>query len=118
MRVYYIIIGMAVVVIALLGTFAVLEDSQLTSEKARNAELQKKVESLEQEVSDLKETPDKYFQRGVDMQYAGNLEEAKAAFEAVIAKFPTSNLLGSAQQRLIFINSTIAQKGARVGPAQ
>ena len=50
MRIYYIIIGMAVVLIALLGSCAVLQDSQLAGEKARNAELQQKVESLEQEV--------------------------------------------------------------------
>jgi len=118
MRIYYIIIGMAVILIALLGSFVVLQDSQLTSEKARNAELQKKVELLEQEVSALKETADNYFQKGVDMQYAGNLQEAKAAFEAVITKFPTSNLVGSAKERLIFVNATIAQKGARGGPAQ
>jgi N12 class adenine-specific DNA methylase len=118
MRIYYIIIGMAVVLIVLLGGFAVLQDSQLTTEKARNAELQKKVESLEEQVSALKETADKYFQRGVDMQYAGNLQEAKAAFETVISKFPASNLAGSAKERLIFVNQAIAQKGAHVGPAQ
>ena len=118
MRIYYIIIGMAVVLIALLGGFAVLQDSQLTTEKARNAELQKQVQSLQQDVSALKETADKYFQRGVDLQYAGNLQEAKAAFEAVISKFPESNLVGSAKERLIFVNQAIAQKGARVGPAQ
>ena len=100
MRVYYIVIGMAVVVIALLGTFAVLQDSELTSEKARSVELQKKVESLEQQVTALRETDDSYFQRGVDMQYAGNLQEAKRAFEAVIAKFPASNLAGKAKERL------------------
>jgi hypothetical protein len=113
MKIYYIIIGMAVVLIALVGGLAVLQDSQLTAEKARNAELQKKVVSLEQDVSELKETPDNYFQRGVDMQYAGNLEEAKTAFEAVITKFPTSNLVASAKERLIFVNATLAQAGAR-----
>jgi hypothetical protein len=118
MRIYYIIIGMAVVLIALLGGFAVLQDSQLTTEKARNAELQKKVESLEQDVSALKETPESDFQKGVDLQYAGNLQEAKAAFEAVITKSPESNLVASAKERLIFINATIAQKGARGGPPQ
>ena len=111
MRIYYIIIGMAVVVIALLGTFAVLQDSELTSEKARSVELQKKVESLEQQVTALRETDDSYFQRGVDMQYAGNLQEAKRAFEAVIAKFPASNLAGKAQERLIFLNGAIPHHG-------
>jgi hypothetical protein len=102
---------MAVVVITVLGTFAVLQDSELTSEKALNAELQKKVESLEQQVTALKETDDRYFQRGVDMQYAGNLEEAKRAFEAVIAKFPASNLAEKARERLIFLNGAIAHHG-------
>ena len=112
MRIYYIIIGMAVVVIALLGTFAVLQDSQLTSEKARNAELQKKVESLEQEVTTLKNTDDNYFQRGVDLQYAGKFQEAKEAFEIVITKFPTSNLAAMARERLIYVNDAITRQGA------
>ena len=112
MRVYYIIIGMAVVVILLLGAFTVLEDSQLTSEKARNTELQKKVESLEQEVSALKNTDDKYFLRGVDLQYAGKFQEAKEAFEIVITKFPASNLAGMARERLIYVNDAIAHPGA------
>ena len=112
MRIYYIIIGMAVVVIALLGTFAVLQDSQLISEKARNAELQKQVESLEQEVTTLKNTDDNYFQRGVDLQYAGKFQEAKEAFEIVITKFPTSNLAAMARERLIYVNDAITRQGA------
>jgi len=110
MKIYYVVIGMAVVLIALLGGFAAFQDSQLTDERARNAELQNKVESLEQEVTALKETADRYFQRGVDLQYAGNFQEAKAAFEAVITKFPASNLVGKAQERLIFVNAAIAHK--------
>jgi hypothetical protein len=113
MRIHYIIIGMAALVIALLGTFAVLQDSQLTSEKARNAELQKKVESLEQEVTALKNTDDSYFQRGVDMQYAGKFQEAKEAFEIVITKFPASNLADKARERLIYLNDAIARSGAQ-----
>jgi tetratricopeptide (TPR) repeat protein len=113
MRICYIIIGLAVVAIALLGTFIVLEDNQLTSEKARNADLQKKVESLEQEVAALKETEESDFQRGVDLQYAGNYQEAKKAFEAVITKFPASNLVGKAQERLIYLNDAIAHGGGQ-----
>jgi TolA-binding protein len=112
MRIYYIIVGMAVLVIALLGTFTVLQDSELSSEKARNAELQKKVESLEQEVRALKDTDDSYFQRGVDLQYAGKYQEAKEQFEIVVAKFPASKLAGLAQERLLYLNATIAQQGA------
>jgi tetratricopeptide (TPR) repeat protein len=112
MRIHYIIIGMAVVVIALLGTFAVLQDSELTTEKARNGELQKKVESLEQQVTALKDTDDNYFQRGVDLQYAGKFQEAKEAFEIVITKFPASKLAGMARERLIYVNDAIAHPGA------
>jgi len=111
MRIHYIIIGMALVVIALLGTFMVIQDGQLTSEKARSADLQKKVESLEQEVSALKNTEDNYFQRGVDLQYAGKFQEAKEAFEIVITKFPTSDLAAKARERLIYVNDTIAHQG-------
>ena len=111
MRIYYIIIGMAVVVIALLGGFAVLQDSELTSEKARNAELQKKVESLQQEVTALKNTDDSYFQKGVDLQYAGKYQEAKEAFEIVVTKFPTSTLAEKARERLLYVNGAIAHDG-------
>jgi hypothetical protein len=111
MRIHYVIIGIAVVAIVLLGTSAVLQDSQLTSETARNAELQKKVESLQQELTALKNTDDSYFQRGVDMQYAGKFQEAKEAFEIVIAKFPASKLAGMARERLIYVNDAIAHPG-------
>ena len=47
------------------------------------------------------------------MEYAGNLQEAKMDFEAVITKFPESNLVGSARERLIFVNAAIAHKEAQ-----
>jgi TolA-binding protein len=99
---------MAVVLIAALVGYAAYQDSQLTDERARNTELQNKIDSLEKEVSTLKETADNYFQRGADAQLAGNLEEAKTAFENVISKFPSSNLAAKAQERLIYVNSAIA----------
>jgi hypothetical protein len=106
MKTHYGIIAVAAVVILVLGIVAVHQTSQLadaaesfSSEKARNAELQGKVTplehevaSLEEEVSKLKETADYYYQQGVDLQSSGNLPDVKAAFEAVVAKFPTSNL--------------------------
>jgi hypothetical protein len=112
MKTYFIIVGVAVVLIALLGGVAVHQNSQLDSEKAHNAELQNKVASLEQEVTALKETADYYFQSGVDQQSAGHLQEAKTAFEAVVAKFPASNLVGSAQERLRAVNEAIAKAEA------
>ncbi len=118
MKSNYIIIGAALVLIAIFFGFAVVQDDQLTGERARNAELQKKVESLEQQVSALKDTDESYFQKGVDMQYAGNLQGAKEAFEAVITKFPESNLAAKAQERLIFVNNAIAEKEAQVKGAK
>ena len=112
MKISYILTGMAVVLIALLGGIAFVLDSQLTGERARNAELQTKVESLEKDANALKQTPDYYFQRGVDMQYAGHLEEAKEAFETVVSQFPKSKLAANARQRLIFVNSSMAQNDA------
>jgi hypothetical protein len=113
---YFFIIGVAAVLIALFGHIALLKDSQLSrtayllsAEKARNTELQKKVELLEQEVATLKETADDYFQRGVDLQSAGNLYDARAAYETVVTKFPTSNLVRSAQQRLAAVNEAMAK---------
>lgn len=116
---YLFIIGVAVVLIALFGHVALLKDSQLSSttallsaEKARNNELQKKVVSLEQAVTALKQTADYYFQRGVDQQSAGNLYEARMAFETVVTKFPSSKLVGSAQQRLTAVNAAFAKAEA------
>jgi hypothetical protein len=112
-------IGIAVVLAVVLSGVIIWQHNQLSAaiqaevaDKAHNAELQNKVESLEQEVSTLKETADYYLQQGVDQQSAGNLQEAKTAFEAVIAKFPTSSLVGSARQRLIAVNEAIAKEEA------
>ena len=113
------IIGMAVLLITLLVGVIIWQHVKLsasaqaaTAEEARNTELQKKVESLEQEVTTLKETADYYFQQGVDQQSAGNLQVAKTAFEAVVVKFPTSSLVGSARQRLAAVNEAIAKAEA------
>src|SRR5208283_111015 len=120
------IIGMVVLVFLILSGVIIWQHGQLSSAVqaatavgARNTELQKKVESLEQEVTTLKETDDYYFQSGVDQQSAGNLQEAKTTFEAVITKFPTSSLVGSARQRLAAVNGTIAKAEAnRAAEAQ
>jgi len=119
MKTHTIIIAVAVVVILVLAGVAVRQNGKLTdaaeslsSEKARTADLQGKVSSLEQEVAKLKETSDYYYQQGVDFQSSGNLADAKAAFEAVVAKFPTSNLVGSARQRLAAVNQAIAEEDA------
>ncbi len=126
MKTQPVVITAAVVVIVVLGGVAVRQNSKLTdaaqslsSETARNAELQGKVSSLEQEVAKLKETADYYYQQGVDLQSSGNLADAKGAFEAVVAKFPTSNLVGSAQQRLVAVNEAITKVDAdRAAEAQ
>jgi cell division protein FtsB len=126
MKTYFVIIGVAVVLIVLLGGVAVRQNSQLSSttdllsaEKAHNTILQNKITSLEQEVATLKETADYYFQNGVNLQAAGNLQEAKTAFEAVVGKFPTSNLVGSAKERLTAVNEAIAKAEAdRLAEAQ
>jgi Tfp pilus assembly protein PilN len=118
MKSNYIIIAAALVLIAIFFGFAVVRDDQLTAERARNAELQKQIESLEQQVSALKDTDESYFQKGVDMQYAGNLQGAKEAFEALITKFPESNLAPKARERLIFVNNAIAEKEPHAGGAK
>jgi hypothetical protein len=105
------LIGM-VMLIALLSEFAIWEHGQLSAERTHSVELQNTVSSLVQEVATLKETADYYFQNGVTLQAAGNLQEAKTAFEAVVAKFPTSNLVGSAQQRLAAVSEAIAKAEA------
>jgi len=108
------LIGMVVLVVLILSGVIIWQHGRLssaaqaaTADKAHSAELQKKVESLEQEVKTLKETADYYFQQGVDQQSAGNLQEAKTAFEAVVAKFPMSSLVGTTRQRLAAVNEAI-----------
>jgi hypothetical protein len=116
----------AVILVILLSGVVIWQYGQLSgeeevasAEKTRNAELQKKVESdegqitqLQAENQKLKETADYYYQQGVDLQSSGNMTDAKAAFEAVVAKFPTSNLVGHAQQRLATVNEAIAKTEA------
>ena len=53
------------------------------------------------------ETADYYYQHGIDLQSSGNLTDAQAAFEAVVAKFPMSNLVRSAQEHLTAVNAAI-----------
>jgi len=119
------IIGILAVLTVLLGGVAIWENIQLSAvaqaasaEKAQSVELQKKVESLEQEIATLKETADYYFKSGIDHQSAGNLQEAKTAFEAVVAKFPTSSLVGSAQQRLAAVDEAITNEAAAMAAEQ
>jgi len=117
MKLHHVFIALAVATIALLIGYAAYQDSQLTDERGRNTELQNKIDSLERQVTSLKETPENYFQRGVDMQYAGNFPEAKRDFEAVISKFPSSALAQSAQERLIIVNGEMA-RGAGKGAGE
>lgn len=77
----------------------------LSAEQARNAKLQ-------DEVARLEKTSLYFLRRGVDMQSAGNLTEARAAFEAVVSKFPTSDLARTARQRLAIVNAAIARAEA------
>ncbi|MGD0008473.1 MAG: WG repeat-containing protein [Terriglobia bacterium] len=60
------------------------------------------------------ETPDYYYQRGVDLQSSGDMGDAKTWFEAVVAKFPTSNLVGSAQERLVAVAKAEADRAAEM----
>lgn len=58
------------------------------------------------------ETADYYYQEGVKLQSSGDLPSAKTWFEAVISKFPKSDLVASAQQRLAAVNEAIAKAEA------
>jgi predicted negative regulator of RcsB-dependent stress response len=118
------LIGIAVVLAVVLSGVIIWQGAKVSSseqaesaEKARNTELQKKVDSDEGQITQLqadnqklRETADYYFQEGVDQQSAGNLQDAKTTFEAVVAKFPTSVLVGRAQQRLAAVNGAIAKE--------
>ena len=102
----FVFIGMLVsVVVWQAGALAHVAQS-LSAEQAHNAELQK-------EVARLKETADYFLERGVEMQSTGNLTEAKAAFEAVVSRFPASPVLRTAQQRLAIVNAAIARAEAQ-----
>jgi len=102
----FVLIGMLVsVVVWQAGALAHVAQS-LATEQMRNVELQT-------EVARLKETAGYFLQRGVEMQSARNLTEAKAAFEAVISKFPASDVRRTAQQRLAIVNAELAQAEAK-----
>ena len=61
MKTHHVITAVSVVLIVFLGVVAVRQNTQLVSEKARIAQLQGKVGSLEQEVAGLQDTADYYF---------------------------------------------------------
>jgi len=111
MKRYFLIIVAAALTAVLVGAVTWQANrlshiaESLSAEQAHNAELQN-------EVARLKGDADYFLRRGVDMQSAGNLREAKAAFEAVVGKFATSGLAGTAQQRLAIVDAAIAQAEA------
>lgn len=112
MKTHRIVIAVIAVLIVCLGGVAARLNGRLEGEETQNAELQNKVESLEQEVAKLKETAGYYYRQGIDLQSSGKLLAAKAAFDAVVAKFPRSALVGRARQRLAAVNEAIAQADA------
>jgi len=75
--------------------------------KSENEALKGKIASLEQEILKLKETAEFHYQQGIDLLKDSKYEEAKAAFEAVIEKYPASSLVSSAKQRLETVNREI-----------
>jgi len=61
-----------------------------------------------QMLEDVNEQAQHYYQQGVDLQTAGKMPEAKAAFESVL-QLPTSTSVNAAKQRLEDVNNSIAK---------
>jgi hypothetical protein len=109
MKPHRVIIAVALVLFSLVVAIAIQQYIRLTDERALNAKLERKIESLESDITKLRQTADYFFRRGVDLESAENLQEAKTAFETVLAKFPASKLVGPSQQRLAVVNAAIVQ---------
>lgn len=99
------------IVIALVGVVIVVYLIQ--SHKHQLEVEQKRVEALQAENARLQETPDYQYRQAVDLQNEGALVEARTAFETILKKFPTSNLVPSAKQRLAEVNSAILELKAK-----
>jgi len=80
------------------------EEKKLRNE---NEVLKAKVVDLEREIAKLKETAEFHYQQGVDFLKENKFQEAKAKFEAVVGKYPTSPWVNSANQELEKVNREI-----------
>jgi tetratricopeptide (TPR) repeat protein len=105
-----------IIISVLIGLFFTLcgcGQEEIQKLRAENEALKKKVAALEQEISKLKETPDYHYQQGVNFLAANKYDEAKASFEIVIEKYPTSPLVPYAKQQLEKVKGILAQLEAQ-----
>lgn len=88
----------AVVIVATFLTGC--KNQEIEQLKKENGELRAKVVGLEDENLRLKQTASYYFQNGVSLASTGDLVAAKEAFETVVEKYPSSDLVGNAKKEL------------------
>ncbi len=74
---------------------------EIANLQSENELLKKKITSMEQEISKLKETADYHYKQGVDFLSANKYEEALTEFKTVIKKYPTSPLIANSKQQLV-----------------
>jgi hypothetical protein len=73
-------------------------------QQIRFGELQSKIQLLEQDNAELRETADFYYKRGIDLFSSGDFQGATDAFGAVVSKFPASSLVEAARQRIVEVD--------------
>lgn len=85
-----------------------LEDQKLKAElnelQLKYEKLSKENQKLAQEITSLKNNAQYYFNQGIDLtksaEYVSQLEAAKAHFQDVLDKYPTSDLVPMAKKRI------------------
>lgn len=85
------------------ATQKILADAEasLESKDREISDLQQQIAALEAENTSLKQTAQFHFNTGVDALSAGNWAEAKAAFSAVVERFPSDPLVPEAKIQLL-----------------
>ncbi|MFA5779416.1 MAG: hypothetical protein WC947_04715 [Elusimicrobiota bacterium] len=83
--------------------------SEIDRLQKENVQLKEQVQSLQTEITKLKETADFHFQSGVDSFNSENYTEAEISFNNVVEKYPTSPLVISAKQQLTKVKTELAK---------
>lgn len=99
------------IVSLMVGVVLLAGCGQKESERLRkeNLELKKKITKLEQDLSKLKETPEYYYQQGIDSFSAGNFEQARQLFQSVVDRYPNSQLVSVVQTKIKEVDKKLAE---------
>ena len=99
--------------ILVLTAFASYKWKQHSDLSEVNVLLLSKIDRIEQELVELRQTADFHFGRAIDFMNESKFEEAKSKFETVIQKYPESSLVKAAKEQLNKVNTGITRIEAK-----